>query len=192
MTKRIDKNQFGKFYVGFVENQISKESSSYAHTRQKRYWYTFKVIENLIIKNEIESIIDIGPGDYHMGQIIKHFYPMIKYEGIEHPDAINNTISGDLYAAEFKTYSVNLEEPENRLQVKFDLALSMDCIEHLYLNPAQYLYNIYNLLNEDGLLLITTDNVSRVANILSLFFGKNIFFQLLTLWLFAIIGNIQK
>ena len=60
--------------------------------------------------------------------------------------------------------------PEGR----FDVVIFAEVFEHLRVSPLRALVEIRRMLKPDGLLLLTTPNIARLSNILSLLRGRNI------------------
>ena len=86
-----------------------------------------------------------------------------------------------------KLYSIDIREPKTKLNginyiksavedlpslnlPKFDATIMTEVIEHL-LDPDKALENIVNLLNDHGVLIITTPNLGGILNIISLLLG---------------------
>jgi len=61
---------------------------------------------------------------------------------------------------------------------QFDLIVMSEVLEHLTNDPVNILSEIYRVLKPGGYFLITTPNVLRTQNIISLLIGKNIYFEL--------------
>jgi len=61
---------------------------------------------------------------------------------------------------------------------QFSLIVMSEVIEHLTKNPVNILSEIYRVLKPGGYFLLTTPNVLRTQNIISLLIGKNIYFDL--------------
>ena len=61
---------------------------------------------------------------------------------------------------------------------QFSLIVISEVLEHLTGDPVNILSEIYRVLKPGGYLLLTTPNVLRIQNIISLLIGKNIYFGL--------------
>jgi len=61
---------------------------------------------------------------------------------------------------------------------QFSLIVMSEVIEHLTNDPVNILSEVYRVLKPEGYLLLTTPNVFRTQNIISLLIGKNIYFGL--------------
>ena len=61
---------------------------------------------------------------------------------------------------------------------QFSLIIMSEVIEHLTDDPVNILSEIYRVLKPEGYFLLTTPNVLRIQNIVSLLIGKNIYFDL--------------
>lgn len=61
---------------------------------------------------------------------------------------------------------------------QFDLVVMSEVMEHLVSDPVNIFSEIYRVLKPNGYFLITTPNVLRTQNLVSLLIGKNIYFGL--------------
>ena len=61
---------------------------------------------------------------------------------------------------------------------QFDLIVMSEVLEHLTGDPVNIFSEIYRVLKPGGYFLLTTPNVLRIQNVISLLIGKNIYFDL--------------
>jgi SAM-dependent methyltransferase len=61
---------------------------------------------------------------------------------------------------------------------QFDLVVMSEVMEHLTDNPVNIMSEVYRVLKPNGFFLLTTPNVLRTQNVISLIIGKNIYFSL--------------
>jgi SAM-dependent methyltransferase len=150
----------------------------YVLFHKERFIFTIKQINKLIKNTDYVELLEIGPEDYFFTSLIKElFKDKILIECVEHPDALKSNIT--IKKPElFKTNYINLEKEKLLTNKKYDLIICCEVIEHLLNNPSRFLNNIAYLLKKDGFLLITTDNVCRLSNILKLILNKNVFFYI--------------
>lgn len=118
-----------------------------------------------------KSVLEIGSGVGLMGEMIKRLDPAIKYVGVE-PDDVQiglakarcpelTFVSGSLY-----------DDPEQLGLGKFDLVISTDVIEHLFLPRSLVTFAKANLLPGGNVLTCTPEFGSYWKNILYSIFNK--------------------
>lgn len=70
----------------------------------------------------------------------------------------------------------NIEEDVYPFETdSFDVVLFCEIIEHLLMNPLAALREIHRVLRPQGVLILTTPNVSRLQNVLAMVNGANIY-----------------
>jgi SAM-dependent methyltransferase len=70
----------------------------------------------------------------------------------------------------------NVEEDEFPFgAASFDVVLFCEMLEHLLMDPVGALRQIHRVLKPDGVLILTTPNVARLANVLAMVHGTNIY-----------------
>jgi len=156
-------NDFHNFYdsLGFPEIQSELNEK---RIEIKNKGLLGKVIEHLrSYEHPIASILDVGGGS-----------------------GINLIFYSEVTGAT-KLYSIDIREPKTKLNginyiksavddlpslnlPKFDAIIMTEVIEHL-LDPDKALENIVNLLNDHGVLIITTPNLGGILNIITLLLG---------------------
>ena len=83
---------------------------------------------------------------------------------------------GDRVEATRHSTMFNVEEDEFPYPAdSFDVVLFCEMLEHLLMNPLATLGQIHRVLKPNGLLVLTTPNVSRLGNVLSMVSGVNIY-----------------
>ena len=116
-----------------------------------------------LLKNK--TVLDVGCSTGYFGKILK---------------AANNYVVGiDISKSAIKIAKKNLDEAycvniENELlptKRKFDLIILSEVIEHLF-DPESTLKKVIRHLKKNGLIIITTPNISFLPNRISILFGK--------------------
>ena len=139
----------------------------YYRVHQDRYRYLINQIDQLNLPQGA-SILDIGCYPLHLyNMLAKRGYQLYGIASPHEPILHNNV------------HLLNIEKDKLPFSPhKFDLILISEVIEHLPNYPLSLLVKIRPLLKHNGLLIITTPNVSRLYNIFSLILGRNIYFPL--------------
>lgn len=146
---------------------------------KERFFFIIKEVHNFFGLNDNLEILEVGPEDYFLAYLLREYFSgKINIDCIEHPDALKSSVTEKKFSADFKTIYLDLEREPAKISKEYDLVLCCEVIEHLIFSPTFFLFNLYALLKQDGLLLITTDNVNRATNIAKLLSGQNIFYFL--------------
>jgi predicted SAM-dependent methyltransferase len=107
---------------------------------------SFKVLKNRFREYNQPKILDVGAGDRRMKKIIELMEIKFEYKSLD----ISKNIQHD-YA---DIQSVN---------EKFDIVTMIELIEHLPIEIAlQYFTKSYQILNSNGLLIISTPNIDHI------------------------------
>jgi SAM-dependent methyltransferase len=117
------------------------------HQRYPEIW-DLKIIRKrfpLMLKTiqEGEKVLDIGASNRHFQERLKRYFPRLIYKSMD----IDREQFHDFYS---------LEE----IQESFDVIFLFEVIEHLDLEEGvKLLKKVYDLLNEEGRLILTTPNI---------------------------------
>lgn len=77
---------------------------------------------------------------------------------------------------EYRSHMFNVEEELFPFEsAQFDVVLFCEMIEHLLMSPLATLNEIRRVLQPGGILVLTTPNVARLANVLAMVNGANIY-----------------
>jgi 2-polyprenyl-3-methyl-5-hydroxy-6-metoxy-1,4-benzoquinol methylase len=175
--QKINRRIFEEAFARLMSRSYkTSQKRSYFEFHKERFFFIVKEIDNHFASRADVKILEVGPGDYFLSCLLREIYAS-KFDitCIEHPDVLNSSVMEKEFAKEFKTHYIDLERESAKIKDRYELILCCEVIEHLIFSSSFFLFNLHGLLKEDGLLLVTTDNVSRLTNIIKLFFGKNIF-----------------
>lgn len=78
------------------------------------------------------------------------------------------------YTFEYQTFNLELSDypyPDEH----FDLVLFCEILEHLVVNPLVVFHKLHRIIKPGGLLLVSTPNAVRLANVALMLAGSNIF-----------------
>jgi SAM-dependent methyltransferase len=123
-----------------------------------RRWYfspvtysQFKLASRLIDRYAYGRVIDIGCGDMPYKRFLSG--KVIQYDGL------------DIYRHnDYIKYIVDIEDISKLPRQKYDTALCMEVLEHLP-NPWLAIRNIHKVLNDKGVLILSTPHLSRLHDI---------------------------
>lgn len=120
---------------------------------------------SLLQKNTNASLLDLGCGD---GKYTKIAAKKIGTKNIAAIEGLKLKIKG------IKIKNSNLNNTFPFPSECFDVVLSNYSIEHLYNTPL-FVSETYRVLKKEGYAVVATDNLSSVANIISLILGFQAF-----------------
>ena len=150
MSDYIDTKKSGVLGVGYAEQRKKKRALKYRLKRR-----THEV--NKAIKNYLnyhpKNIIDLGTADGEMLHMLSKNFNDTKFLGIEY----NNDLVK--YANKKNTHNVEIikgdvNDIHEITKTKYDVVIATAVIEHVD-NPEVFMKNIYNLLNTNGILVLT-------------------------------------
>ena len=154
-----------KEYYKKIKTDDDEKNKDYLPSATYFMDFILEQIVDLIKKEKVQSILDIGGNDGHnLKRIIEHdsvseisatcfdIYCLEKYTDIRY-------VNGD--AVDLSSYFEN---------ESFDMAFLFDVIEHIP-ETDKVIQNISRILKMSGLFILTTPNLSSLVNRLSLLFG---------------------
>lgn len=160
--------------------------TKYHMIQEHRYYLVFKEIHKLF-PDSPQNVLDLGcfPGD--IGVILNRLYEdKLKIYG----SGLNFTEDFLKKIAPYYHQTLYVElDPENPLRnnettntinlpdKSMDLIIACELFEHLY-NPLHFIKECARLLSDHGFIILTTDNLKYIGNILGLFRNKTVFSEL--------------
>jgi len=144
-----------------------------------RFLHTWSMVEH-----EAGSCLEIGANPYFTTFLIdKHTkleLTLTNYYG--HPGDAVETVSyeqpdtGERTQLQYRSTMLNVEDDTFPFDdSSFNVVLFCETIEHLLMDPVHALCEIHRVLEPGGVLILTTPNVARLQNVLSLLGGDNIY-----------------
>jgi SAM-dependent methyltransferase len=126
------------------------------------------------------NLLEIGANPYFLTLLIKKYKNydcfLINYFGETcniSSQKIENMKYGETHIFNFQ--NINIEKETLPFPDKyFDVVIYGEVLEHLTENPIYSLYNIYRVLKDDGILIISTPNVFRYQNLKKILIDKKI------------------
>lgn len=161
-----------------LEDSPKQELDNYLREDFKRFLYTLS-----IIPKGCGKLLEIGANPYFMSMLIRRFtnYKLYcsNYFGSGLPKkSMQCKVNHRGEKIEFEFYNFNIEGDDIPLKNHyFDVVIFCEVIEHLTYDPIKALLNIKNLLKDNGYLIFSTPNVSRLENVAKMIAGVNIYDQ---------------
>jgi SAM-dependent methyltransferase len=138
-----------------------------------------------LVRDEHGTCLEIGANPYFTTLLLEEYTDLeltfTNYYGETPAETTTETLryrssSGEAVEKSFTSHLVNVEEePFPFDDDAFDVVLFCEVIEHLLMNPLAALREINRVLREGGRLVLTTPNVNRLDNVLSMVAGANIY-----------------
>ena len=132
-----------------------------------RFWKVMQAIRSAC--PQFRTIVDVGPYPGSMAKVLRHFFPHdFKYWAIglglsEEYRGEMQKLGGECFESEVDPAFGGTSEPREWPIRDADCVLLLDVIEHL-VDPVFCLDAINRALRMDGILIITTDNLTSFAN----------------------------
>jgi SAM-dependent methyltransferase len=164
------------FFEKYVQGQW--EGSLYVETHARRFYETLRLLPDL---KPDARILELGAIPYYLTILLRKFAGLdvdplsfFEFETAERTThRVENADTGERY--DFEYAPVNVERDVFPFaDESYDLVLCCELLEHLLINPSHMLYEIHRVLKRGGYLLLTTPNILRWGNVLSLLKGRNI------------------
>lgn len=159
------KSYFNKKY------SLNAEQKLYLEIHAKR----FETILSLIPSQKDLKILDIGPS-YLSELLFDQFGEQLNLIGFDTQNSLGGHLASDAIFKHVQTQvqDLNFWESKNVNQ-KYDVIICAEVMEHLYTSPIKLFRNLYQHLNQGGLLIIQTPNAVTLRKRLKMLFGKNPF-----------------
>jgi SAM-dependent methyltransferase len=137
-----------------------------------------------LARDELGRALELGANPYFITWLLDQFsdldLELANYFGDERAEVVQTlgftTLAGEKIEKPLRSSLFNMEEDRFPYDDdSFDAVLFCEIIEHLLMNPLHALSEIHRVLKPSGLLVLTTPNVARLGNVLSLVAGENIY-----------------
>ena len=151
----------------------------YVTDSQLRFLYTWG-----LVRKERGRCLELGGNPYFTTWLLDQYtdldLTLANYYGQrgETKETVSWMPPGATTRVETERFSdlFNVEEDEfPHADDSFEVVLFCEMIEHLLMDPLATLRQIHRVLKPNGVLILTTPNVSRVDNVLRLLHGANIY-----------------
>ncbi len=159
---------------GHLTGYVSEAISRFLHT-----WG--------LVRDESGSCLELGANPYFMTYLLAHYTNLeltlanfygYRGETVERLSYLDPRGAGRI-ETEWRSQLFNVEEDDFPFDAhRFDVVVFCEILEHLLMDPVSVMRKIHLALKPSGLLVLTTPNVLRIENVLSLVNGApNIFDQ---------------
>ena len=161
-----------------VEGAPPEELKRYVQSDFRRFVYTLG-----LVPQQAGDALEIGANPYFTSILLQRFtkwrLTFTNYFGSSHPRVACETVISEASRERlcFEYHNINVESTDLRSELgrEFDLVLFCEVIEHLTNDPLGALLRINEVLRPSGVLVLTTPNVARLANVAKLLAGVNIY-----------------
>ncbi len=164
---RLDMEKLKQTLVKIYSTIQTEEEKSYFLVHQVRYKIILETIEKLSDGKKLK-ILDIGCFPFHIGRVLQLVGHTVYGISSHHEPIQDKNIA-----------ILNIEEAQFPYKNNFfDLVLCSEVIEHLPHSPVFPLTQMYRVAKQNGFLIITTPNITRLINRVKLFFGISILYPI--------------
>lgn len=182
LPSNITEAQLLKFVTSVrVQDAPEAEMRAYGTHDFRRFVYTLGLAQKLSGK-----CLELGGNPYFTTMLLKEFTELdvqiANYFGHEARGEFSQNVdycdfnTGVKCTKEFKYQHFNIENDSFPYEDnEFDLVIFAEIIEHLLNDPCKVLREIKRILKPAGTLILTTPNVARLENVVSLMNGTNIY-----------------
>lgn len=124
-------------------------------------WFYEKYYQQSCEKEK--TMLEIGPGKGLFSAVVHYLNPAIRIEWLmfDMEEKSMEALEGKYNwwpATMFRSYIGMIEEPQYKINKKFDIIVMTEVMEHFCANPRAALCKITNMLAEDGELYLSTPN----------------------------------
>lgn len=149
------------------KKNITAKDPSYLLIHQIRYLFILNKIISLAEGKKLR-ILDVGCFPYHIGESLEKLGHTVYGIASEHEPIDNPNIA-----------VVNIETEQFPFKSNFfDMVLCNEVVEHLPQSPIPPLRELHRVTKKEGLLMVTTPNITRSINRGKLLLGKNIMYPI--------------
>jgi len=172
--------------MGFLKSVLvsdapPEEMANYCEQDFRRFVYTYGLVRDLSGK-----CLELGANPYFTTILLKQFtkleLTLVNYFGSHYGSKVVQDVTYKDFKSEnncllkLESSHFNIEnEPFPFNDAEFDVILFCEIIEHLLMDPVAVLKEIKRVLKPNGVLVLTTPNVSRLENASKMIAGVNIY-----------------
>lgn len=150
---------------------MSRHGEAYARTGLGRFYETFRICAEYITPGA--RVLSVGAGGAHVEKALQRSFDA-QVTVIEFPQAVD-AHREDYAKHGFRTVGLDLAR-QWRLDDRepFDLALSLEVLEHLPVAPRDHIAAVAKRLRPGGHLVLSTPNLARLTSVARLLAGRPI------------------
>ncbi|MEQ9237480.1 methyltransferase domain-containing protein [Coleofasciculus sp. E2-BRE-01] len=181
LPKGVSEDEIRKYLKSvLVADAPPQEMANYCDQDFRRFVYTYGLAQDISGK-----CLELGANPYFTTLLLKEFtrleLVLANYFGSNITDLVQNVNYKDFYtgkqcSTELKSFHFNIEGDLFPFKdEEFDVVLFCEIIEHLLIDPVAVIQEIKRVLKPNGVLILTTPNVSRLENVSKMIAGANIY-----------------
>ncbi len=182
LPKGVSENELRDYLKSvLVADAPPQEMANYCEQDFRRFVYTYGLVRDLSGK-----CLELGANPYFTTLLLKEFTQLelilANYFGSHVTDHIVQKVNykdlhtGKNCSVEFDSFHFNIEGDQFPFKDgEFDVVLFCEIIEHLVIDPVAVIQEIKRVLKPNGVLILTTPNVSRLENVSKMIAGANIY-----------------
>jgi len=177
-------------FLAVEEKQYLKNFHNIFHDPSEADQYLFDCWERMQVvlqwldqlqKKGMKTVLELGSNPYFLTLLIKKHFDLDLHLANFFGDASENgvrthVVEGAGERHEFSFSHFNLEVDRFPYEDGFfDCVIFCEILEHLLLNPDFAISEMLRILKPNGFLIVTTPNAARLANLVTLLKGRNIY-----------------
>lgn len=172
-------NQTAEQEIAAYSRTLADEAQIYWQRHLPRFRYVIGLVEELHRVRRFRRVLDIGMG--YQTMLLSRVLPDSRVDclGIYEDPRFRPAGEPAFFRLDLND-AINPGVARAVCDQRYDLIVFMEVLEHLYTAPQQVLGYLASLLNERGVLLLTTPNAAWLKHRLKLLRGKNPFEMLRT------------
>jgi len=164
-----------------VTDAPPQEMANYCNQDFRRFVYTYGLVRDVSGK-----CLELGANPYFTTLLLKTFTQLelvlANYFGAHLKENIVQEVrytdfyTGKPCSLKLESFHFNIETEKFPFKDgEFDVVLFCEIIEHLLIDPVAVIQEIKRVLKPNGVLILTTPNVSRLENVSKMMAGANIY-----------------
>ena len=141
----------------------------------ERFLYTLQ-----LVPDETGRLLEIGASPYFMTRLLRKFrryhLSLVNYFGVGYEHITREALVSDDDRMVMEFTNANIEHDTLPFADEtFDVVLLCEVLEHFTNDPMRVLLQLHRVLKTGGRLVLTTPNVARLANVVRLLEGGNLY-----------------
>ena len=158
-------------WVNNVEKIVPDSFRSYFDIHKIRYMNTFQFHSEIIGSANIDSVLDLGGSGLFTSLAHQAFSTSkLTVSGFTQDDrdldSADNLTFLDQYQKKHELITFDFDNPpSNAADNSYDLIYCLEVIEHIAIDPAAFLRELLRILKPDGLLMLSTPNITSTASL---------------------------
>ncbi|WP_323745898.1 methyltransferase domain-containing protein [Diaphorobacter caeni] len=163
-----------------VRGAPEAEMRAYAETDFRRFAYTWGMVQDLNGR-----CLELGANPYFTSALLRKFtnlevtfanYFSLEKNGVYEQQVDFTDLDGVRSSEPYSYHHFNVENDRFPFEdEQFEVVIFAEILEHMQNDPCGVLREIFRVLKPEGVLVLTTPNVSRLENVARMLAGVNIY-----------------